>query len=400
MAIFDFLDRFLGNPDTGEISLKAVSREARDNIHYEILVAEAAINLIAKTFSLAEFQTFEDGVETRKKNYYLFNVEANRNHSAPAFWRQVIRKLIEDSKALVLVQDNELILADSFSRKEFVFQENLYTDVIVGDYLLSDDWWESQVLYLEDNFTKLNQAFHEVYSDFAKLIAASNKGYRSSKSRKGKLTIPTSLPKELKEEEALQKYIRDTMQEFMDPDKDTVYPETGGFVYNELKEARASGQHETGRDTRKFIEDVIDFIAMGLGIPPNMLTGEVADTKDTVSNFLAFGIKPFADLVAAEINRKMYGLKNYQDRTYMRVDITSIKTLELKDIANSIDLLNRNAALTVDDIARMLGKEPVGGELGAMRFITKNYELLDYVLEKGSIGDSGDSNVNKLEGGE
>jgi len=34
---------------------------------------------------------------------------------------------------------------------------------------------------------------------------------------------------------------------------------------------------------------------------------------------------------------------------------------------------------------RILGKEPLGGDLGNMRFITKNYELLDKVLEEGSI---------------
>lgn len=395
MGFFDFLDRFFRGTD--EISLKTVSREALASPQYKILVVEAAINLIAKTFSLAEFQTFEEGEETRKRNYYLYNIEANQNLSSPAFWRRTIRRLIENSKALVLVQNGQFFLADSFEREEFVFKENIYREIIVDGYLLEDVWRESNVLYLEDNFTKLHGAISGVYSDFAKLIAASSKGYRSSKSRKGKLKIPTKLPKGIEDEEALQKYIRETLKEFMDPDKDTVYPESGGFVYEEIKEGRSSGAHDTGRDTRKFIEDVLDFVAMGFGIPPSVLTGEFADTKDAVANFLSFGIKPFADLVAAEINRKMYGLENFQKRTYMRIDTTNIKTLELKDIANSIDLLNRNAALTIDDILRYLGKEPLGGEIGSMRFITKNYELLDYVLEKGSIGDS---NVTKVGGGD
>ncbi len=395
MGVFDFLGRFFKDAD--EVSLKAVSREARESPHYKILVVEAAINLIAKTFSLAEFQTFEKGEETRKKNYYLFNVEANRNYSAPAFWRRTIRRLIENSEALVLVQDGQFFLADSFEREEFVFKENIYREIVVDNYALEDVWQESDVLYLEDSFTKLHRAIRGVYSDFAKLIAASSKGYRSSKSRKGKLKIPTKLPKGVEDEEALQEYIRDTLREFMDPDKDTVYPESEGFIYEEVKEGRSSGAHDTGRDTRKFIEDVLDFVAMGLGIPPSVLTGEFADTKDAVANFLSFGIKPFTDLVSSEINRKMYGLQNFQKRTYMRIDTTNIKTIELKDIANSIDLLNRNAALTIDDILRYLGKEPLGGELGAMRFITKNYELLEYVLEKGSIGDS---NVIKVGGGD
>ncbi len=393
MKIFDFLDKIVRG---GECSPKTVSSEAVKAAHYKTLVMESAINMIAKTFSMAEFQTFESGEETRKRNHYLFNIEANRNLGAPTFWRIAVRRLIEKSEALILMQDGQLYLADSFEREKFVFKENQYRDIVIDDYTLKDVWYESQVLYLEDNFSKIHQALTAAYNDFAKLIIASSKGYRMSKSRKGKLAIPANRPKALKDEQALQKYIEDTMRPFMDPDRDAIYPETNGFVYNELKDARG-GQHETGRDTRKFIQDVMDFVAWGLGIPPNILTGEVAQTRDTVKDFLTFGVKPFADIVAAEINRKMYGVENYTNRSYMRIDTANIKTLDLKDIANSIDLLNRNAALTIDDILRYLGKEPIGGDLGGMRFITKNYELIDHVLEKGSIGDS---NVIKVGGGE
>ena len=134
---------------------------------------------------------------------------------------------------------------------------------------------------------------------------------------------------------------------------------------------------------------MFDFIAVAFGIPPSLLKGDTVDTKDAVNNFITFCINPLARLITDEINRKMYGYELYKERTYARLDTSNIKAVDFRDVANSIDLLTRNAALTIDDILRILGKEPIGGDIGGMRFITKNYELLDKVLEEGSISNVG-----------
>ncbi|MDI9412794.1 MAG: phage portal protein [Bacillota bacterium] len=397
MAIFNFLDRFFTDSDT--VSLKTVSKAAKENLDYKLLVMEAGINLISKAVSLAEFQTFEKGEETRKKNYYLFNVEANQNTSASAFWRDTVRTVLEKEEALVLLEGGSLYLADSFTRKQSAFSPNVYTDVEINGESVKGSFNESQVLYFRDNITTVRSAFNGLYNDYAKLISASSKGYRSSKARKGTLEIPTSLPHHLKDVEALQKYIEDTMKTFMDPDTDAVYPEQHNFKYNEIQETKGGSKaSESGRETRKLIDDVIDFMAIAYGFSPALLKGDTVESKDIVNNFIAFCINPFAKLITDELNRKMYGYKHYSERSYVKADTSVIKTVDLRDIANSIDMLNRNAALRIDDILRMLGKEPIGGELGNMRFITKNYELLDRVLEEGSV--SGSTGVNSSEGGD
>lgn len=387
MALTDFLDRLFGSND--EITLKTCSVDSTNNIYYKTLIVEASINLIAKTISRAEFQTFEKGKETKKTNYYILNVEANKNKSASLFWRETIEKLLKNGECLILIQDGQLYLADSFSRKEFAFSENIYTDIVINDYELNDVWKESQVLYLKDNNTKIQSAIDNLYSDYSKLIASSIKGYQNSKARKGKLKIPTNLPKTLTEENKLQEHISNKLKDFMDPSKDAVYPETNGFEYEEIDKAKGSKSNDSGRETKNFIDDLFDFIAISRGIPPSLLKGDTVDTKDAVNNFLTFCINAIAKLITDEINRKMYGYDLYSERTYAKLDTSNIKAVDFRDIANSIDLLTRNGALTIDDILKILGKEPLGGDIGNMRFITKNYELLDKVLENGSIGDVG-----------
>ena len=383
MAIIDFLDKIFGGKD--EVTLKTCSVDESNDIYYKTLIAEASVNLITKTISRAEFQTFENGKETKKLNYYILNVEANKNKSASLFWRETIEKLLKKGEALILLQDNQMFLADSFTRNEFAFIENTYTNIAIGDYTLSDTKKESEVLYLKDNNSTIRNAINGIYNDYTKLINSSIKGYQNSKARKGKLKIPTNLPKTLQEEGKLQDHIQTTMADFMDPSKDAVYPETSGFEYTEVAESKGSKSNDSGRETKNFINDVFDFMAISYGIPPSLLKGDTVDTKDAVNNFLTFCINPLAKLITDEINRKMYGYKLYKERTYAKLDTSNIKTVDLKDIANSIDLLNRNGALTIDDILRALGKEPIGGDIGAMRFITKNLELLDKVAEDGQV---------------
>lgn len=386
MGVRDFFRGFF-DKDNEIKSLKSCSHGVDINTKYKILALESSIELISKTVARAEFQTYLKGKPTKGGLYYTFNLEPNRNKSASIFWKEVIRTLITKGEALVIVQHHKLYLASSFERTERAFLDNIYTEVKIGDYELNDTWYENQVLYLTHDNKDIRSAINSIYVDLSKLIASSIKGYQNSKARKGKLSIPSSMPKTLDGVEDLGTHIQESMKDFMDPSKDAVYPEDEGFEYTELTESKGSKSNDSGRETKNFINDVFDMVAIGFGIPPSLLKGDTVDTKDAVNNFLTFCINPLAKLIQDEINRKMYGKEEYLKNSYVKVDTTNIKAVDLKDIANSIDLLNRNGALTIDDTLRILGKEPIGGDIGSMRFITKNLELLDAVLREGSVTD-------------
>lgn len=371
----------LGGKAKAGLILSTMGYGLATNSKYQTLIQEAGINLIANTLARAEFQTFLNGKEYKGTNYYIFNVEANQNTSSSSFWTEVIKKLLVNGEALILLQDEHLYLADSFIKTEYAFMNNKYSEITIGDYNLKDTWDESKVLYLKHDRRRAISAINSIHGDFSKLISSSIKGYQNSKARKGKLKIPTNLPKELEAEGALQEHLRQSMKEFMDPSKDAVFPEEDGFEYTELTESKGSKSNDSGRETKNFINDMFDFIAITLGIPPSLLKGDTVNTKDAVNNLMTFCINPLAKLIADEINRKMYGMQEYLNGSYVKVDTSNIKAVDLRDIANSIDLLNRNGALTIDDTLRTLGKEPLGGDVGAMRFITKNLETLENVLK-------------------
>lgn len=383
MGLTSFIKRAFGNSD--EITLSTCTSETNDKSHYKTLINEVSVNLIAKTVSMAEFQTFESGIETKRTNNYIFNVEANKNQSASLFWREVVSKMLKNGEALVLIEGEELYLADSFTRKGSLFKEKTYSEIVIGGESTRLIRKESQVLYLKDDNTVVSGAIDNVYSDYSSIIKSSMTGYQNSKTRKGKLKIPSNLPKTLQEEGALQKHVKKTMKDFMDPSKNAVYPETNGFEYDEISEAKGSKSNDSGRETKNFIDDVFSFIAISRNIPPSLLKGDTVDTKDAVNNFLAFCINPIAKIITNEINRKMYGKEQYMKNTYTKLSTSNIKSIDLSDIANSLELLTRTGSNTIDDNLRALGREPVGGDVGDMRFVTKNLELLDHVLENKEI---------------
>src|SRR5690606_11584374 len=96
-----------------------------------------------------------------------------------------------------------------------------------------------------------------------------------------------------------------------------------------------------GRDVRAFVDDIFDFVAIAFQIPPQLIKGNIADTEKAVNNFLTFCVNPVAELLTDEINRKMYGKRLFLERTYMKLDTSRIKAVDIKDVANALDVLLR-----------------------------------------------------------
>lgn len=380
MNLTGLVKGFFGT-DRKEITLTTESLGLIENTYYQTLAIEASVSLIAKTLSRAEFKTFTKGKEKKEENYYLLNVEANQNKSSPLFWREVISKLLKDGEALILVEKGYFYLASEFERSEMAFYDNFYKNIKIGDYEIKEDKRESDVIYLEDDNKRVSSAIKGMIAEHSKMIASSIKGYSNSKARKGTLDIPSNYAATLKEGEKLQDHIAKLMKDFMDPTKDAVFPQTNKLKYTEISEAKGSKSNDSGRETKNFINDVFDFVAISYGIPPSLLKGDVADTEDAFNNFVTFCINPLAELIEDEINRKFYGKKAYLDKNYTKIDTSRIKMIDLREISNSIELLTRTGSNTIDDNLKLLGKEPIGGEIGESRYITKNLDSVENILE-------------------
>ena len=105
-----------------------------------------------------------------------------------------------------------------------------------------------------------------------------------------------------------------------------------------------------------------------------ILKGEVADVEKAFNNFITYCINPLAELIEDEVNRKYYGKEAYLKNTYLKVNTSNIKAVDITDVANALDVLTRIGGYSIDDTLKKLGMEPLNTEWSRARWMTKNYQ--------------------------
>lgn len=63
---------------------------------------------------------------------YILNVRPNSDMSAATFWQKFFYRLLDDNEVLVIfTDDNQLLIADDFSRTEYAVYDDVFTNVMV-----------------------------------------------------------------------------------------------------------------------------------------------------------------------------------------------------------------------------------------------------------------------------
>ncbi|WP_018249727.1 phage portal protein [Orenia marismortui] len=382
MAVWDW---FLGlfNKDTGTLGLDAYVGELAGEVFFKELAVQACINLIANAVSRSEFQTFENGKEVKKNNYYLFNVEPNPNKSSSKFWRDVVSKLIRNNEALVIQQGYNFYVADDFEVEPFAFKPYVYHDIVIDDLSLRNSYIEPDVFHFELHNEKIQNVIEGLNRSYSKLIEISQKNYKKNNSRKLGVKVPTKYPQTDEAQADLKALFEKKFKKFFEAEGEAVVPLTNDIEIDELSSNIGVKGGADNKEIRSFINDIFDFVAIALQIPPQLIKGEIADIEKLIDYFLTFCINPIAELITDEINRKLYGRKDYLNRTYMKVNTSMIKAVNIKDIAGSLEILLRIGSYTVDDCLKSLGMEPIGTEWSTKRFMTKNYEEIEQRIKNG-----------------
>ena len=361
----------------GTLDISAAIGSLAGEIFFKELAIQSCINLIANVLSKAEFQTFDKGKEVKGDNYYLFNVEPNPNKSANKFWRDVIYRLVYDNECLVIQNNGHFYVADSFHVDRYAFKEYIYSGVTIDGFAMTRTFAESEVLHFELHNEKIRTVIEGLYGSYSKLIAAAQLNYKRNNSPRGKVHIPTNYPQTEKAQSDLKSLFEVKFKKFFEAEGGAILPLTNGIDYEELASNIGVKGGADNKEIRAFIDDIFDFVAIALNVPPTLLKGTVADTEKAVDNLIMFCINPLAETISDEVNRKYYKKRLYLERTYMKVNTSMIRVTSIKDIAGALETLFRISAYTVDDCLTALGMEPLETEWSQTHFVTKNYEPIE-----------------------
>ncbi|EAE6226844.1 phage portal protein [Listeria monocytogenes] len=349
---------------------------------------DSCANKIANTLSCAEVLTYEKGEEVRKKNWYMFNVEANQNQNATEFWKKAIYKLVYDNEALIFMQDEYIYVADSFTKNDKSLYENTYTEVTLKDLTLKKEFKESEVLHLTLNNESIKSIIDGFYLLYGDLLTAAVNKYKKLNSRKIIVKLKAMFGQTPEAEEKLRLMLSERMKKFL-AEGDSALPVEDGM---EIDELAGDSKIAESRDIKKMIDDVFEMVANSFNIPLGLAKGDTVGLSEQVNSFLMFSINPIAEIFTDEGNRKFYGRDSVLERTYMKLDTTRIKVQDIQEIASSMDVLFHIGVNTIDDNLRMIGREPVMSPETQERFVTKNYAPLG---ENEEDLKGGDINENK-----
>lgn len=384
MGLKAWIERVL---DTGGRKTEQVSVESLFELSADIYIRELAFwtctNTVARAISKCEFRTFVNGEENKGAEYYLWNIEPNKNQNSSVFLQKLIAKLFRDNEALIVEQGGQLLIADSFSRKPYALYDDIFTNVQIEDFSFNKSFVQSDVMYFTLGEQNIRQIVNGVYESYQKLIAYGMNAYQKSRGSKGILNIDTLKFGNEEDKERFNKMMNEGFRSFMAADN-AVMPLFKGYDFKELGSKTYSA--EGTRDIRAMIDDVSDFTAKAFGIPPALIRGDVEGTKDALENFLTFCIDPLCDMLQEEINRKRNGADGFAAGTYIQIDTRCIKHVDILSVSNSIDKLISSGAYTINDIRKLTGELPIKEGWADQHFMTKNYT---------SIQELGDLSSNK-----
>ena len=384
MALVGWIRNFI----SGRIlKVSDISDDEAQNMMAEINIRELAfwssVNMIANSISKCEFKTFEKKKEVKSEEYYTWNIEPNKNQSSSVFLHKLIAKLYTKNECLVITDGDQLLVADSFEQKEFALKDSVFTNVTVGDFNFNKAFYMPEVLYFKLSEKSMKSITDAIFDSYGKLISYGMKSYGKSRGSRGVLNYGAIAQGDEKAKEAFDDLMNNRFKKFYNSEN-AVLPLPKGYEYDEISSKTYS--NEGTRDIRSMVDDIFDFTARGYGIPPTLLSGEVAGTKDVLATYLTFCIMPLTDMIAEEINRKRYGKKEFLQGSYIEIDTSRMMHIDILDVAAAIDKLIGSGAFCINDVRRLLGQTEIDEPYASKHFITKNYsdmEELTKLLEGG-----------------
>jgi phage portal protein, HK97 family len=347
------------------------------NVYIREMAFWSAVNVVANAVSKCEFRTYMNGKEIKDREYYLWNIEPNKNQNSSEFIHKLIAKLYRNNECLVIEQNGQLLVADNFVKTEYALFDDVFSQVTVKNFIFNRTFTQSEVLYFKLHEENIRNIVNGLYESYSKLITYSMKAYQRSRGTKGIFkydALPMAGTEERKWFDAL---INEKISKWLTSDN-AALPLGKGQEWQELQHKTYT--NESTRDIRAQIDDISDFTAKAFGIPPALLRGDVQDTSKAVDQLLTFCIDPLCDMLQEEINRKRNGYAGFSQGTYLKIDTKSIKHVDLLSVATAIDKLIASGCFTVNDIRKAVGDEPIDEEWANSFFITKNYAPIEEIL--------------------
>lgn len=352
---------------------------------------DSVINFIARTIIMSEFRVKKNKEYILDEMYYRFNVKPNINQSASAFWKDVIHKLIYDGECLIIKTDtNDLLVAENYERVEYAVYQDKFKNVVVKDYQFDKTFFRDEVMFLEYGNEKLSKLIDGLFYDYGELFGRIVEFQLRKNQIRATVDIEGTFKKQIDDDEENGERKKNPLQEYIDKAYKAIrertvaiIPQQKGFTYTEHSKNQTGGASvdEINKVTDGFLEQV----CRAVGLPPNLLKGDLADVEKVTKNYLMFCIDPILEIIENEMNAQFISKTEYLKGD--RIKVRRARYRDIFDLAIAIDKLISSGAFNGNEIRDEVGYEMTDEEIHKKYFITKNYQESSQALEGGGDDD-------------
>lgn len=365
--------------------------EAMQEYRIRELAFHTCICMIANAIGKCEFKTYQNGLEHRGREYYLWNIEPNPNQNSTAFLHKLIYQLYANNEALIISETAEggresLAVADYFDPpEEYPWRRQEYRGIAIGEEDSRKIFTEKEVLHFKLNHCDVKPVIDALYRSYAKMISCAMKNYTWGSGKHYKVHIGQIAQRGQVGAEGRDwnEAFAETLQKQVKPfltSENGVLPEFEGYDYQNVG-GSVDAQRST-RDIRALIDDIFEFTARGFLIPPVLIFGGVADSKDAMTRWMTTCIDPLCNQIEEECTRKRYGYPEWERGNYMQIDTSAILHFDLFGNAANIEKLIGSGAFSVNAVRQAAGQTEIPEPWADQHFVTKNFETIQDAMER------------------
>lgn len=359
------------------MQLDLIQAEAK-RMYLKKLAIDTVLNFAARIMSTASFKLTGPDCNNDGQWDYVLNVRPNLDMSAAFFWQQVFYRLLFDNEVLiVLSDDNQLLIADGFMRREYALYEDVFESVRVKDYVFNRSFRMSDVIYLEYNNRSLEEVTRGLFEDYSELfgrmleVSMRNNQIRGSVSVEGTGSLNEKQDAEGKtRSQRVQEFINKIYESFR-TNSVAIVPKMKGFEYEEYTN-KTQVSNESMEELIKVKKSLIDDVSRMIGVPSALVHGELAELEHNIKALRQICIAPLVKKLEDELNAKLFEKKQFAEGN--RLTVRGVLPYDITEMAAQIDKLVSSGAFYIDEVRNKLEYDDLPNGEGKKIIRTKNYE--------------------------
>lgn len=391
------LDKLFKNSDGEYINILDVISQKGDLQNYVYALSEAhAIDLIAKTISKCEIQTFELKDKIIKKNkgdlYWTLNLQPNFNETGTSFIYKLVTKLLIDKTALVIINKipkrNLLYVADEYSASNDILYGKTFSNITLADeegntYSLNKTYDSNNTIYFTLNNKKLQSAGETFKTNSAKILKAAQKSFIRANTGKWRLKNPggqaTMVDAETKKQISYTEYTKKITEGLLNDEESIILLAEIFDLINLNKDVK-----KELNDYENIFNKIGNTVAQKWNIPLDIFYGNKTEKSTGSNDFITFAVEPYFEILEDGFNASLVGKESYLKGEYIKFNRLSIGHKDLIDKSSGWDKLI-SSGFSFNQLCELLGLPTINEEWAEQHYITKNY-----ANAKGGVEDNGE----------